>query len=166
VLKQFLEAGYINDDELNKDGTISPIIANLTLDGLQLIAEVRGCGFVRYADDFLIIGENKRLLELMKDEIGKFLAMRGLSLNFEKSKLIHSSVGVEYLGYELRVESMSSKKYICYTRPNEKSLKRLKDRIAEVSKRHDLNIEEFIKYFNSITLGFVNYFKLSRNEAK
>lgn len=76
VLSQFLGAGYIEKGKLNKlvknntgvpqGGIISPVVANMVLDGLQTTIlntinsvvkkkEYReNVKFVRYADDFLV----------------------------------------------------------------------------------------------------------------
>ncbi len=76
-------------------GIISPALANLTLDGLeQLLKEAFNrkvvqwkasnpkVNFVRYADDFIITGSSKELLENeVKPMVERFLLERGLQLS-------------------------------------------------------------------------------------
>lgn len=80
-------------------GTISPVLMNMTLDGLERILKERfpmrrtvagktvydQINFVRYADDFIVTGKSPETLRnevmpLIKD----FLAERGLQLSEEK----------------------------------------------------------------------------------
>src|SRR5271157_6302835 len=82
-------------------GTISPVLANWTLDGLQrLLAEhfantPQGQGkskvhLVRYADDFLITGTSKELLrDQVQPLVAHFLKERGLELSHEKTQITH-----------------------------------------------------------------------------
>ncbi|WP_260334907.1 reverse transcriptase domain-containing protein [Paraburkholderia sp. MM5384-R2] len=83
ILQKWLKAGYIEDRQLfptnagpPQGGIISPAISNWALDGLQhRLAErfvrrrVDGkwirpkVGLVRYADDFVITGYSRELLE-------------------------------------------------------------------------------------------------------
>ncbi|HUE84262.1 MAG TPA: reverse transcriptase domain-containing protein [Pyrinomonadaceae bacterium] len=80
ILRKWLKAGFIDQDTLHptaagtpQGGVISPVAANLTLDGLEAFLRERfpqlGQGrsalvnMVRYADDFIITGRTKQLLE-------------------------------------------------------------------------------------------------------
>ena len=108
ILRKWLRSGYLEktifyDTETGtpQGGIISPVLANMTLDGLeatirrtfpygskkQRAAKVH---VVRYADDFVITGSSK---ELLKDEIiplvEDFLQERGLELSLEKTRTNH-----------------------------------------------------------------------------
>ena len=84
MLEKWLKAGYMeksvwhaSDDGTPQGGIISPVLANMTLDGLgKLLLEkypLKGPGsqkgkrskvhLVRYADDFIITGSSQKLLE-------------------------------------------------------------------------------------------------------
>ncbi len=83
LLKKWLKCGYIETKRIfpTKNGTpqgsaISPVICNMVLDGLEekLFAkyhktEIKGkayfpkVNFVRFADDFIVTGENSEILE-------------------------------------------------------------------------------------------------------
>jgi RNA-directed DNA polymerase len=65
ILRQWLKAGFIDkavfystDEGVPQGGIISPVIANLTLDGLETELHQRypktKVNLVRFADDFLI----------------------------------------------------------------------------------------------------------------
>jgi len=78
ILRQWLNAGYV-EHGINyptrkgtpQGGIISPTLANMTLDGLekaihQSVPRRSRVNFVRYADDFIITGKSKALLEQKK----------------------------------------------------------------------------------------------------
>lgn len=93
VLRKWLRAGYVENGRLYpsrkgtpQGGIISPTLANMTLDGLE--RAVRNAvplrsrvNFVPYADDFIVTGKSKRLLEEnVRPAVEEFLAERGLTL--------------------------------------------------------------------------------------
>jgi len=57
---------------------------------------------VRYADDFVIIHEDKEVIEESKIFISKWLSKRGLELSGEKTKIVHSTEGFDFLGHHIR----------------------------------------------------------------
>jgi RNA-directed DNA polymerase len=138
VLEQWLKAGYVEMGMLfpttegcPQGGIISPVAANMVLDGLEGLldafygskqageydrrARKNKVHFVRYADDFVITARSKELLEdEIKPLVREFLAERGLELSEEKTKVTHISDGFDFLGQNVR-------KY-CFGKPNEKLL--------------------------------------------
>ena len=90
VLRQWLKAGFIHDNEwypsdsgAAQGGSASPTIANLALDGIEpliksLARRQDKANFVRYADDFIITSNSKEFLEeTVKPALKNFLAIRG-----------------------------------------------------------------------------------------
>ena len=58
---------------------------------------------VRYADDFVITGISKEVLEgEVRPLVERFLAERGLSLSPEKTRITHIDKGFDFLGQNLR----------------------------------------------------------------
>jgi RNA-directed DNA polymerase len=105
VLNQWLKAGYMEkkhwfptESGTPQGGIISPIIANMVLDGLEEVINLHAhhkpssnpfkINFVRYADDCVVTCSNSEYLEReIKPLISKFLADRGLELSEEKPRL-------------------------------------------------------------------------------
>ena len=105
VLQKWLKAGYMESNRLNPteagtpQGEIIPtVLANLALDGLERVLEEHfgkkntkksyktKVNYVRYADDFVITGISKELLENeVKPLVEAFMAERGLQLSPEKT---------------------------------------------------------------------------------
>jgi len=57
---------------------------------------------VRYADDFVVIHEEKEVIEESKRFIEQWLKIRGLTLSQEKTKIVHSTEGFDFLGHHIR----------------------------------------------------------------
>lgn len=126
ILRQWLKSGYLEKQQLfpTKEGTpqgsvISPTLANMVLDGMEKaidegmqIKRKNREGWhknpfkihlVRYADDFVITGNSKEVLEeRVKPIIDNFLAERGLELSKEKTFITHIDEGFDFLGKTIR----------------------------------------------------------------
>jgi RNA-directed DNA polymerase len=120
TLEKWLKAGYVEGKRLyaTEEGTpqggiISPVLANLVLDGLETVAlqadpHRRGnlrpkINVVRYADDFIITGSSReQLIEKVRPAIEAFLAERGLRLSEEKTKITSIEDGFDFLGATVR----------------------------------------------------------------
>ena len=114
-LKKWLEAGYMEKGMLYptpagtpQGGIITPVLANMALDGLESLLEKRfrkkhKVHYVRFADDFIITGVTK---ELLKNEIKpmekEFLKERGLELSEAKTKISYIEEGFEFPGFSIR----------------------------------------------------------------
>jgi RNA-directed DNA polymerase len=57
---------------------------------------------IRYADDFVVIHEDKEVIEESKRYIQEWLKIRGLTLSEEKTKIVHSTEGFDFLGHHFR----------------------------------------------------------------
>ena len=123
VLRKWLKAGVIDKGQLaeTKAGTpqggiISPCLANMTLNGLETqlrqyfasklpINELskRKLQVVRYADDFVITGASKELLENeVMPWVENFLAERGVALSKAKTRITSIYEGFDFLGWNFR----------------------------------------------------------------
>lgn len=99
ILKKWLKAGYIESRCLHpteegtpQGGIISPVITNMTLDGLEQLLSSHfpkegrkgrktKVNLIRYADEFCITGSSKELLEQeVKPLVEQFLRERGLEV--------------------------------------------------------------------------------------
>jgi len=121
IVAAWLRAGYVEaaiwhptEQGAPQGGIISPVLANLVLDGLDGLLrdhfpksrpEGRRAkvNLVRYADDFVITGASKQVLEeQVKPLVEQFLAERGLELSAEKTKITPIRVGFDFLGQNVR----------------------------------------------------------------
>jgi RNA-directed DNA polymerase len=120
MLVQWLKAGFMWERQLfpteagtPQGGIISPVLANMTLDGLEELLHDRfriggrhpnphRIHFIRYADDFVVTGESGAILEKVKAVISEFLAERGLLLSPEKTRIVRIGEGFDFLGWNVR----------------------------------------------------------------
>jgi RNA-directed DNA polymerase len=132
TLKQWLAAGFVEQQVhyptttgTPQGGLISPALMNLTLDGLEpLLAQHfppqsgKLVNLVRYADDFIISGRSKEILENeVKPLVTQFLKERGLRLSESKTRITHISEGFDFLGKHIR-KYPNGKLLIKPSRPN------------------------------------------------
>jgi len=159
ILRQWLKAGYVEEttffeteEGTPQGGIISPVLANMTLDGLERVIRERyyHCWtsrqgearwrarkgpskrvyLIRYADDFVVTSVSRDLLEnevipMVRD----FLAQRGLTLSEEKTVITSTEEGFDFLG--LNIRRYGDK---LLTKPSKKSVKRLLERVREIVK--------------------------------
>ncbi|MER9631085.1 group II intron reverse transcriptase/maturase [Mesorhizobium sp. M0296] len=120
VLQKWLKSGFVQNGELfateagtPQGGIISPTLANMTLDGMERVLRKRFApshpqcrknkvNLIRYADDFVITGASKELLEEARSLMEDFLQQRGLALSEEKTKIVHIEEGFDFLGWNVR----------------------------------------------------------------
>lgn len=172
ILRSWLKAGYMEKSVFHKseDGTpqggiISPVLANLALDGLE--REIRALyptktrksdrakvNFVRYADDFIITGSSK---EILVDEvmplIGRFLKGRDLELSEEKTKITRIEDGFDFLGQNVR--KYDGKLII---KPSKKNVNAFIAKVRKVIKDNkSATSGKLIYKLNPIIWGWANY---------
>lgn len=170
ILKKWLKAGFVYQNELfptdagtPQGGIISPVAANMTLDGLEAMlakkfpkAKWTGLkmNMVRYADDFIITGHSKEWLEQeVKPAVVGFLAERGLILSPEKTKITHIEDGFDFLGWNIR--KYSGKLLI---KPSKANVKAHLDKIRDVIKGNTTAKQaNLIRRLNPVLRGWANY---------
>jgi RNA-directed DNA polymerase len=119
LLQKWLKAGFIEKHVLHateegtpQGGICSPVLANMTLNGLEkklreeFPKHPRGgsnekINFVRFADDFIVTGKSKEVLENeVKPLVEQFMKERGLTLSQEKTLVTHIENGLDFLGQQ------------------------------------------------------------------
>jgi len=84
-----------NKEGVAQGGPLSPLLANIYLNHLDIELEKRGHRFVRYADDFVIFVKSKRAGERVLESVTEFLEGKlHLTVNKEKSKVVSPTKGV------------------------------------------------------------------------
>lgn len=172
VLRKWLQAGYIEEGTLfetsagtPQGGVISPTIANMALDGLEaaihasvgsskLARSKTKLHVIRYADDFVVTGASKEVLEdKVLPAVRKFLAVRGLELSEEKTRITNIAEGFDFLGQNVR--KYNGKILI---KPSKRSVKALLGKIREIIKENASATQEaMIRLLNPIIRGWSMY---------
>lgn len=168
MLGQWLKSGYMEketfyntEDGTPQGGIISPTLANLALDGLEMtildLAKLdEKVNFVRYADDFICTAATKEILETkIQPEIIKFLKERGLELSLEKTKITHIDDGFNFLGFNIR--KYGGKLLI---KPSADSVKKFTESLREtIHKLGNTSTACLIGSLNSKIRGWANYYR-------
>jgi len=174
VLHQWLKSGVVDKQQLQKTeagtpqgGIISPLLANLTLNGLEqglirhlkyvlTASEFRSAkvNLVRYADDFVVTGQSQELLEtVICPWIESFLRERGLQLHMGKTKVRHIDEGFDFLGWNFR--KYGGKLLI---KPSQKNIKKFYDKVASlIDANHNTPKALLIQTLNPVLRGWAQY---------
>jgi RNA-directed DNA polymerase len=177
ILGKWLTAGYMDKHVLHEttDGTpqggiISPALAHCALDGLERILKDKyptgkalksfggfcpSVNFIRYADDFVITGRTKELLEgEVKPIVKQFLQERGLELSPTKTVITHVEKGFDFLGQNVRRYPNGK----LFTKPSKKNVKTFLAGIRTTIKAAlGMSAADLIEELNPKIRGWANY---------
>jgi RNA-directed DNA polymerase len=167
IIDRMLKSGVMKDgvtmnssEGTPQGGVISPLLANVALTCLD--NEITKHDFhskdmnpiVRYADDFVIVANNREQAEAIKGFVATLLKLKvGVELSDEKTKITHISNGFDFLGFNFRkyrdkLLIMPSKENISRVKRNLKAtLKECRDSRAVVER------------LNPIIMGWSNYYR-------
>ena len=171
ILHKWLKAGYIDksifhqtEEGTPQGGPISPVLANLTLDGLEDKLRTLHPGFhqsrnaklnlVRFADDFIITASSKEVLEKeVKPLVEAFMRERGLELSAEKTLITHMTDGFDFLGQNVR--KYNGKLII---KPSKKNVKSFLEKVRKIVKAHQgATAGHLILLLNPLIRGWARY---------
>jgi len=175
ILKQFLKAGFIYKRKLfptergtPQGGIVSPIMANMTLDGIEGLLRSRywkskqgtihsrnnknHVNYTRYADDFIITAQAKETLLEIKELLSEHLRERGLYLSEEKTLITHIDDGFDFLGWTFR-----RFKGKLITKPSKSSFKRITDKLKAIVGYYLASSQSrLIRSLNPVITGWSN----------
>ena len=166
ILRKWLSAGYVENGitypsrkGTPQGGIISPTLSNMALDGLEevvrrAVPRRNRVNFIRYADDFIITGKSKRLLEMkIKPAVEKFLAKRGLTLSEEKTVISYIKDGFTFLGQTFRKRGRK-----LHIKPATEGIIALRRKVGTIIRKHvSAPMEALIKELNQTLRGWANY---------
>jgi RNA-directed DNA polymerase len=119
--------------------------------------------FIRYADDFIVTGRSKDLLEKeVKPLIEQFLRERGLELSPTKTVITHVKTGFDFLGQNVR-RYPDGKRRI---KPSKKNVKTFLDDIRRTIKAAlGSSAADLIRQLNPKIRGWANYHRHTMNKS-
>ena len=140
-------------------GIISPLLANIAQDGLEAAVKAvtprrTKVNVIRYADDFVITGKTKELLEdTIKPAVERFLKERGLTLSPEKTRITRIEDGFDFLGQNPR--KYKGKLLI---KPAMNNVKAFLAKVRETIRKFTaMKTGDMIRTLNAIIRGWANY---------
>jgi RNA-directed DNA polymerase len=161
-------------------GIISPLLCNIALHGLEnhltefvenlnikphpdaatgKRTKRRALGFIRYADDFVIIHQNPTIMNLLIKETENWLSKMGLEISSEKSKLKRASQSFNFLGFQIAYV-VKHNKFKVKIVPSKKNCKALFEKTRQcISRNKASSAFKLITKLRPILLSWGNYFK-------
>jgi len=165
-------------------GIISPLLANIALHGLEsyikewyatrwypftglsrkvLIRDRKASiGFSRYADDFVITAPKQLDIFQIEKQVEIWLNEEvGLTLSKAKTRIINSTDGFEFLGFQL-ISVNQSWKCRLKIHPSKDSKNRLISKVRDIiSKNRSVSSYSLIHLLAPRVIGWGNYFRFS-----
>lgn len=174
VLKEFLTAGYVfggelfptEDKGISLGFNISPILGNMTLDGMQkhiynslypdgdIIYE--NGNMVRFADDTVITATSIDSAEKIINCLADFMLERGLGLSQEKTKIVPIEQGFDFLS-----RHYEKKNGVVCVRPSAYAVTRFENELEELILNFKGSQKTLIDKLNRKIRGWANYHKIS-----
>ena len=203
----WLKSGVLNEATFEKTergtpqgGVISPLLANVALHGLETYLKehmkkyssmrwkggypmkaserMRSLSIIRYADDFVIMHENKDVLLEIKVLLEEWLLKMGLEIKESKTRLTHTLnpelsedqvVGFDFLGFHIRHVVTTRRSYsntgipLGYRTvivPSKASCKKYQDKLGKLL-RSTNSQADLILELNLVIRGWSRYFSVS-----
>ena len=206
-IKAWLKAGVLDGQDwfpteqgVPQGGVISPLLANIALHGMEEYLQqlfprrwptingkrrdIRAPRLVRYADDYVVLHEDLKVIQGCHDALAVWLKDIGLTIHPKKTRITHTltpiegHVGFDFLGYHFQqhkvgkhrasrvaignnhvryaVKSLGFKLFVT---PSHESLKRHMAQIGEVIRRNSHAPQEaLIRALNPLIRGWAKYF--------
>ena len=150
-------------------GSISPLLLNIALHGLEEAAGVRyrggihagtvkdGCpALTRYADDLVVCCHSRQQAEQVRARLAEWLKPRGLAFSDAKTRIVPLTEGFDFLAFNLR--HYPNGKLII--KPGATAIKRFRDRLAkEFRALRGANVAAVLAKIVPITRGWVAYYR-------
>ncbi|WP_313890617.1 group II intron reverse transcriptase, partial [Aetokthonos hydrillicola] len=184
-------------------GVISPLLANIALHGMetrikQEFPEISGRGketwfhkkgthfcppnIIRYADDFVVLHENKSVVTRCREIISEWLKGIGLEIKPEKTRLTHSlkseesedgKAGFDFLGHHIQQYPAGKYRsninrygeilgFNTLITPSQKAIQAHQEEIERIIKKHGSSPQVvLIKDLNPVIRGWTSFYSHS-----
>lgn len=177
VLKEFLKSGFVfagnlfpTEQGISLGSNISPILGNMTLDGLQkyiyerfhgaYVSDYSNGNLIRFADDILVTARTKEDAETFRQIIAEFLLPRGLKLSEAKTKICNV-----YDGFDFLSRNYSNKNTILYSCPSVFAVERFEATLKELIFSHKGSQQALIDAINKKLTGFATFHRITETQA-
>lgn len=173
MLNQFLKAGYVFGGELYSMDvgigigcSLSPIVANMTLDGLQDYVYSRlhkrfddidypDGAMIRYADDIIFTARTEETAEKIQAYVTDFLEERGLMLAPEKVQIVNIEEGFTFMN---RTYYKSGTQV--FSRPSDRAIGLFMNSVRDLIERYTGSQQTLIEKLNRKIDGWTSYQKV------
>jgi group II intron reverse transcriptase/maturase len=177
LIESILKAGCYADGRLfptekgtPQGGVISPLLSNILLTPFDREMRRRGYRLTRYADDWVVTCGTRAEAQAVLATANRILEQLGVRINPEKTRIVHARHGFEFLGYKIKRGTRrmtlepskinsGARQGALYAYPTEKSMRRFKDRVRQITQRRvPLTTEGVIGELNPVIRGWGLYY--------
>ncbi|EGJ28360.1 RNA-directed DNA polymerase [Moorena producens 3L] len=183
LIKSWLKAGVMDNGTFSptKEGTpqggvISPLLANIALHGMEKVVwdfadsvkgkktyYKKGLNLIRYADDFVILHQDQKVIEECQRVINEWLKDMGLELKPSKTQIIHSFDGFDFLGFNIRQyhvgKNHSKQGFKTIIKPSKEKVLEHYGQLSNTINRHRAAPQDILIYnLKPIIRGWCNYY--------
>ena len=180
--KEFINSfGFDHVEGRVPGGILSPLLCNIALHGLEedlkaFVSQINGAPYagagnrsrekrsaltvVRYADEFLLIHQNRDILNACIERVKLKLGTIGFSINEEASSIHDSREGFLFLGFRCVSVRRKDKRYRIKIYPSKQSQLLLQKQLKDIiSTRKSISSWILIETIRPIIIGWANYFR-------
>ena len=177
LIRGMLQAGVLADGQrlpteqgTPQGGIISPLLSNILLTPFDREMRRRGYRLTRYADDWVVTCQTRAEAQRALAEATALLQTLGVTLNADKTRIVHVQVGFEFLGYKikrgtrpLRLAPSKIRSGVrpgaLYAYPRQKSIQHFKEQIRQRTRRKaPVTTPELVAQINPVIRGWGLYF--------
>jgi len=164
LVEKFLTSGVMEDGVFKpttigtpQGGVLSPLLANIVLNHLDWELDKAGYRFVRYADDFVVLGPTHARVKEARAFVTQVLRDLGLELNSKKTIETSFGRGFTFLGFRLSSRAVTVR---------DKSVEKFKTKVRDLTvRKHNLDAEVIAK-LNRVIRGTANYFATAFSQCR
>lgn len=160
-------------------GVISPLLANIALHGLEDAVKeyysstlykgssragkrdrLREVAVIRYADDFVVLHKDEQVIYNLKTFISQWLLQNaGLEISEEKSSVVSTSNGFNFLGFHI-ISLSKGEKTKCKICVSKRSKLRLLTKTRNIIQNNrSASAGALIGLLNPVIIGWCNYYR-------
>ncbi|MFB2897478.1 group II intron reverse transcriptase/maturase [Aerosakkonemataceae cyanobacterium BLCC-F50] len=129
-------------------GVVSSLLANIALNGIETIHQS-----VRYADDMVFILKPNDDEQKILEQIGQFLAQRGMKVSEKKTKITAATDGFDFLGWHFKVQKNGKFR----SQPSVDNFKKFREKVKKIVNNSNYGSRVKAQKLAPIVRGWRNY---------
>lgn len=152
-------------------GVASPLLSNILLTPFDREMRRKGYQLTRYADDWVITCASAAEAHAALAAATRVLKELGVSINPQKTRVVHVRHGFEFLGFKIKRGNRSmrlppgkiksrARPGALYAYPRQKSISHFRDQIRRLTRRKaPVSTHELIQQVNPVVRGWGHHYK-------
>ena len=146
-------------------------LSNILLTPFDREMRRKGYQLTRYADDWVITCASAAEARAALEAASRVLKELGVTINPQKTRIVHVRHGFEFLGYKIKRGSRpmslptskiktTTRRGSLYAYPREKSINHFKEQLRRLTRRHaPVSTQELIQQVNPVVRGWGHHYK-------